>query len=292
MNWKHEKWRKLYLREVGTFAGLPLITRSIASYMLKLCDDDGVIAIRPGEELWRAVCARTGAATSERKIVKRACSELLSDGFLSPVEGGVMVKNFGHAQGLGRATVGLRSGLGKPTVDLGSSLGQATVGLQSDLGRVTGEAKPAKEAENQPLVLIRKEEIRGEKKAVDRASTVRHPFGMVEAKDAINAARVKAGLAAVIHYSQQEDTSLAKYVTLVESKPNPAEHVEKAHAAWLAKADDWERRRGLKIWDWLKSPDAALVAAKSAAAVEAKRREAAKDPPPTPVPMPWLQEKP
>jgi len=106
-------------------------------------------------------------------------------------------------------------------------------------------------------------------------------FGMAEAQDAANEARRAAGLAEVIHMNRDEQIALVKYAERTAAKyADAAKHVRAAHAAWIAGADDWERKRGLKFWDWLKSPDAALVKLQRANAERAKRRADDDEPPP------------
>lgn len=74
-------WLRLYRREEGTFAQLPLYVRALAGEILKLTDDDGVIRI--GRKApWEAIAFALGATTGERRMLRRDVAILLEDGFL------------------------------------------------------------------------------------------------------------------------------------------------------------------------------------------------------------------
>ncbi len=79
--YRHEGWRKLYVREEGSFAQLPLYTRALAGQLLKLCDSQGKIACH-GKEPWAAIAWRTGATRGDRRMLKRDVGLLLDDGYI------------------------------------------------------------------------------------------------------------------------------------------------------------------------------------------------------------------
>lgn len=134
MNWKHETWRKLYVREEGSFAGLSYSARALAAMLLKLADDDGMIYARQGDqEVVSSICARLGADQSERRIIRRALMELVVNGYLIPHEEGskpsVRIRNFTDVQG--------SSGRGRDA-DRARSTGRSTPrgdGLRADRAR-------------------------------------------------------------------------------------------------------------------------------------------------------------
>lgn len=88
----------MYRREEGSFAQLPLVTRAIAAEILKLTNDDGVISV--GDRApWEAVCFALGATRGDRRVVKRAMEELLSDGYVIHDGQTLTVPNFPRFQG-------------------------------------------------------------------------------------------------------------------------------------------------------------------------------------------------
>src|SRR5688572_15409726 len=99
MNWRNETWRKLYIREEGSFASLSYSARSLAAVLLKHCDSTGRLYARRGEDIRDAICFRVGANRGERRFVRPAVDELLSDGYLVAQEGYVRIRNFTRVQG-------------------------------------------------------------------------------------------------------------------------------------------------------------------------------------------------
>lgn len=99
MNWRYETWRKLYVREEGSFAALSYSARAAAAMLLKLCDERGRIYARRGEELVEGICCRLGADRGERRKLKQAIADLVADGYLAQGDGWLRIKNFHHAQG-------------------------------------------------------------------------------------------------------------------------------------------------------------------------------------------------
>jgi hypothetical protein len=99
VNWRYETWRKLYVREEGSFAALSYSARAAAAMLLKLCDDRGRIYPRRGEGVVESVCFRLGADRGERRMVRKAIAELVADGYLAQGEGWLRIRNFHLAQG-------------------------------------------------------------------------------------------------------------------------------------------------------------------------------------------------
>ncbi len=95
LRWRHEGWRKLYVREEGTFAQLPLYARALAAELLKIIDSAGRIDCN-GKEPWRAIAWRLGATRGDRRMLKRDLDLLLEDGYLvrDPQTGDLIVRNF------------------------------------------------------------------------------------------------------------------------------------------------------------------------------------------------------
>jgi hypothetical protein len=98
MNWRREKWLKLYQREEGTFAALPLVTRAIAGQLMKYADEIGCIDTG-GRSLVETIAFRAGATRGDRRVLKTSLDELLRDGFLIATSTGVRIRNFCIAQG-------------------------------------------------------------------------------------------------------------------------------------------------------------------------------------------------
>jgi hypothetical protein len=102
MNWQHETWRKLYVREEGSFASLSWTARALGGNLLKYCDRQGRIFPAAGEDIRDSICFRIGANRGERRLVRPAIDELLKDGYLVAGErGSVRIRNFARGQGLG-----------------------------------------------------------------------------------------------------------------------------------------------------------------------------------------------
>ncbi len=98
MNWDHETWRRLYVREEGSFAALPYTARALAGYLLKICDARGRIFPAHGEDIRDSICFRLGMSRSERRLNRPAIDQLLEDGYLVAGErGSVRIKNLARA---------------------------------------------------------------------------------------------------------------------------------------------------------------------------------------------------
>lgn len=85
MNFQREKYRKLFVRELGDFAQLPLFTRALAAELLKVADDDGFIALHPERSEWtqlervvQSISFRVGATKQDRALLRQHLPALLA----------------------------------------------------------------------------------------------------------------------------------------------------------------------------------------------------------------------
>jgi hypothetical protein len=100
MNWRYETWRRLYVREEGSFAALSYSAKALAAMLLKHCDDRGRIYARAGEPILDGLCARLGANRGERRTIRKAFGHLLKDGYLVEAGPGCLrIRNFTRAHG-------------------------------------------------------------------------------------------------------------------------------------------------------------------------------------------------
>lgn len=88
-------WRKLFVREEGSFAQLPLYTRAFAAELLKIVDDRGRIDCL-GKDPVAAIAWRLGATRGDRRLIKRDVGLLLKDGYLTRDKdtGDLVIRNF------------------------------------------------------------------------------------------------------------------------------------------------------------------------------------------------------
>jgi hypothetical protein len=91
------RWVKLYVREEGSFAQLPLYVRALGAELLKICDSTGRIALR-GKAPWDAVAFQLGADLSDRRLLKKHIPLLIADGYLAVIGGDLLVRNFADDQ--------------------------------------------------------------------------------------------------------------------------------------------------------------------------------------------------
>jgi hypothetical protein len=91
-------WLRLYRREEGSFAQLPLYVRALAAEILKLTDDSGAIRIGR-KEPWEAIAFALGATAGERRMLRRDVALLLDDGFLVRDGETLRAPNFPRFQG-------------------------------------------------------------------------------------------------------------------------------------------------------------------------------------------------
>lgn len=104
MRWELEPWRKLYRREEGSFALLPLYVRSLAAELLKFVDDDGRFFVG-SHEPWEAIARTCGATTGDRRMLRQHVPMLLTDGYLVRDGDYIRIRNLRPAQGRGRKRV-------------------------------------------------------------------------------------------------------------------------------------------------------------------------------------------
>lgn len=97
LRWKYETWRKLYQREEGTFAQLPLYTRAIAAELIKFVDSHGRLPLG-GRDPASAVAFQAGATRSDRRLLKRDIPALIADGYLEIDGEFLVIRNFTPAQ--------------------------------------------------------------------------------------------------------------------------------------------------------------------------------------------------
>lgn len=97
LKWKYEKYRKLYVREEGDFAQLPLMARAIGAYLLKSCDDEGRIPTA-GRSPADAIAWRCGADRSDRRLLRKLVPQLLEEGYLVDEGSRLWIRNFEPAQ--------------------------------------------------------------------------------------------------------------------------------------------------------------------------------------------------
>lgn len=99
MKFKYETWRKIYVREEGSFGRLPWFARAAGMMLLKICDDAGRIDVGEGGDLVEAVAFRMGATAGDRRMMRKLFPLLVEDGFLTRDGRYYVVKNFVAAQG-------------------------------------------------------------------------------------------------------------------------------------------------------------------------------------------------
>jgi uncharacterized phage protein (TIGR02220 family) len=97
LRWKYETWRKLYVRETGSFAALSFYARCLARELLAMVDDEGLIHLK-GRAPADAIAFQGGAATGDRRMLRRHVQELLEDGYIVHVGDTLAMPNFIPAQ--------------------------------------------------------------------------------------------------------------------------------------------------------------------------------------------------
>jgi hypothetical protein len=124
INWRHATYVKLYVREEGTFAMLPLYTRALARELLIACDDDGCIPCA-GMEPHLAIMRRLGGTLGDRRRVKEDVDRLIADGYLVRGPDCVCVKNFSVAQARGERSRGAAKPASHPRRESGETATEA-----------------------------------------------------------------------------------------------------------------------------------------------------------------------
>jgi hypothetical protein len=98
LRWKYETWRKLYVREQGSFAQLPLMARALAKQLLCYVDDDGRIALGGREPIEALIFRAGGGDLNDRRALRKYVPMLLADGYLVRDGDALRIRNFGPAQ--------------------------------------------------------------------------------------------------------------------------------------------------------------------------------------------------
>jgi hypothetical protein len=132
-----EPWRRLYVREEGPFASLPVATRAVAAYLAcKAADDEGMLrGLRRPEEVSVYLLRRGGGGSrQDQRLTLAAVTGLRDEGFLVADDRGMRVKNFAAAQ-LVRVTVATL-----PSTD---PRAPTTIGSLADAARTDPELAPS-----------------------------------------------------------------------------------------------------------------------------------------------------
>lgn len=93
LDWEHETRRYLYVAERGSFARLPVLTRALAGYMLKVFDDGGSLVVG-AEDPVACICRIIGAHRGERRLIRQMIPALLADHYLVAHRGALVIRNF------------------------------------------------------------------------------------------------------------------------------------------------------------------------------------------------------
>lgn len=261
-------WVKLHREETVAFGSLPVLTRGLAAELLKICDQKTGVLVKGADDWEGLVCMRLGAHPKERKAVRSALRQLVASGYIRETQAAVGICNFVYYQGKAMAPAEISHDVIEKTT---TTCGSYANGSPMVVGRSSHDAlnDGVKGAGILGFKTLEREEKKREEggEATTRPTLAPHVasqpvFGYWEALEAANAARDEAGVGQVIHLSPDEMRSLGTFADRVAaSHPDaPADRVRAAHAAWLATADDWTKRKGHPLSSWLKSPDGALLA--------------------------------
>lgn len=132
LRWRYETWRKLYVREEGSFGRLPLYVRALAAELLKLCDEHGCIDLG-GKPATEVIAFRLGATRGDRRLLAMHVPMLIADGYLVEVSPDtLLVRNFIDAQTSQTGRDRLRDG-------------EATAAPRDRDGRATAAQRPSDE---------------------------------------------------------------------------------------------------------------------------------------------------
>ena len=144
MRWEYSPWRKLYTREEGSFAMLPLYARALAAELLKFCDDQGRIYV--GErEPWEAVARLAGAEAGERRLLRQHIPLLMKDQHIV-LEGGYMrIRNFERAQEKRRGNPARDEEQGEPVLRDEESTDAPGTTARTEHESATSRARPENE---------------------------------------------------------------------------------------------------------------------------------------------------
>jgi hypothetical protein len=97
MRFDRESWRKLYIVESAEHRLLPMFTRGMRDYLLRLASDDGTIlrnSSTPKADLQRLL----NVEKQEKPLVDRGFDQLVAIGYLSVNRGRVWITRFAEAQ--------------------------------------------------------------------------------------------------------------------------------------------------------------------------------------------------
>lgn len=83
-------WVKLWRKEEGRFARLPLLARGLHAELLKAADDEGRVYLAPGP-VHLAIARLLGAEPSERRALKKLAAVLIASGYLVHEEAGCVL---------------------------------------------------------------------------------------------------------------------------------------------------------------------------------------------------------
>jgi hypothetical protein len=159
------RWVKLYVREEGSFAQLPLYVRALGAELLKICDSTGRIALR-GKAPWDAVAFQLGADLSDRRLLKKHIPLLIADGYLAVIGGDLLVRNFAAAQDRHEREPAPTETPPERETDASDARGEretdATETRAEHERDTRSESSPQNPPPNGPLEKKRREERRGE----------------------------------------------------------------------------------------------------------------------------------
>lgn len=141
MDWSRERYRKLYIREIGSFQQLPLYARALAGELLKIADDDGKIALG-GKSPAEAIAFAVGANKQDRALLRIHVPMLLKDRYIVQEDDAIRIRNFTAAQST-RSVSNQESKEALP-----SDLRKTSGGLPSDFRLTSGEDDTPKSTES------------------------------------------------------------------------------------------------------------------------------------------------
>jgi len=102
VKYKHQTWRKLYIKEEGAFAKLPFTARAYAKQLMLLCDGAGRIHVGNGDDCVKLLVEtagfRIGATRGDRRMMSTMFPMLFEEGYLVHRSPYVVIRNFVAAQ--------------------------------------------------------------------------------------------------------------------------------------------------------------------------------------------------
>jgi hypothetical protein len=97
MKFERESWRKLYVVESAQHRLLPVFTRGLRDYLLRLASDDGTLLVET-ENAERDLLRLLNAEPAERKAITAAYAQLLKIGYLTFESKRLWITKFAEAQ--------------------------------------------------------------------------------------------------------------------------------------------------------------------------------------------------